>query len=201
MSKARPFRFAVICPGTTTPDALRFTELARRAEGAGYSTLYVPDHFVEHPLAPMYRFGAAVEIERARSDYQLALAEAMLEDRRVLDAEATLRELLTRAESDGAVNEVRRECWSAKDGMKRQRSTTTAPSTGAGRPTPSRTADERGSSSSTCWRGATITRSWSRSCWHSRTRHRIVSRCDVTPRRRAAGLPFPVHRGVAKGLR
>jgi probable F420-dependent oxidoreductase len=29
-----------------------FTELARKAEGLGYSTMFVPDHFVEHDLAP-----------------------------------------------------------------------------------------------------------------------------------------------------
>jgi probable F420-dependent oxidoreductase len=52
MPHDRRFRFAVICAGTTTPDAKSFTELAKRAEGSGFSTLYVPDHFIDHPIAP-----------------------------------------------------------------------------------------------------------------------------------------------------
>lgn len=33
-------------------DEASFSELVRRVEGHGYSTLFVPDHFVDHPLAP-----------------------------------------------------------------------------------------------------------------------------------------------------
>jgi probable F420-dependent oxidoreductase len=48
---ARPFRFGIICPKIGSGKEL--TELARKAEDLGYSTLYVPDHFVEdHDLAP-----------------------------------------------------------------------------------------------------------------------------------------------------
>src|SRR4051794_22732509 len=61
-AQARRFRFAVICPGTTIADANAFTELARRVEGAGYSTLYVPDHFVEHPLAPTVALAHAAAV-------------------------------------------------------------------------------------------------------------------------------------------
>jgi probable F420-dependent oxidoreductase len=47
----RPFRFGIICPKIGSGKEL--TELARKAEDLGYSTLYVPDHFVEdHDLAP-----------------------------------------------------------------------------------------------------------------------------------------------------
>ena len=49
-------------------------------------------------------FGAAVGIERSNVNYALALGEAMLQEGRTADAEATLRTLLERAENDGAVN-------------------------------------------------------------------------------------------------
>ena len=50
------------------------------------------------------RFGAAAAIERSNVNYALALGEAMLEEGKVAEAEATLRSLLERAENDGAVN-------------------------------------------------------------------------------------------------
>lgn len=50
------------------------------------------------------RFGAAVAIDRQNVDYALALGEAMLEEGRITEAEATLKALLDRAENDGAVN-------------------------------------------------------------------------------------------------
>ena len=46
----RPFRFGVIVHNTGS--AKEFTDLARRCEALGYSTLFVPDHFVDHELAP-----------------------------------------------------------------------------------------------------------------------------------------------------
>lgn len=46
----RPFRFGVMVRQAASGREL--SELARRAEGAGYSTLFVPDHFVDHELAP-----------------------------------------------------------------------------------------------------------------------------------------------------
>src|SRR6516165_7534564 len=48
----RRFRFALSCSGTGIENGEQFTELARKAEALGYSTLFVPDHFVDHPLAP-----------------------------------------------------------------------------------------------------------------------------------------------------
>ncbi|HEY5062924.1 MAG TPA: tetratricopeptide repeat protein, partial [Gemmatimonadaceae bacterium] len=50
------------------------------------------------------RFGAAVAIDRQNVNYSLALGEAMLEEGRTADAEATIKALLDRAENDGAVN-------------------------------------------------------------------------------------------------
>jgi probable F420-dependent oxidoreductase len=46
----RPFRFGVIVPRTGSGKEL--TELARKAEASGFSSLFVPDHFVDHELAP-----------------------------------------------------------------------------------------------------------------------------------------------------
>jgi probable F420-dependent oxidoreductase len=56
----RPFRFGVIVPKASS--AAEFTELARQAEALGYSTLFVPDHFVDHPLAPMPALAAAAAV-------------------------------------------------------------------------------------------------------------------------------------------
>jgi probable F420-dependent oxidoreductase len=47
---SRPFRFGVIVRNAAS--AKDFTEVARRTEALGYSTLFVPDHFVDHELAP-----------------------------------------------------------------------------------------------------------------------------------------------------
>jgi probable F420-dependent oxidoreductase len=52
MPHDRRFRFAISCVGSGVPSGAAFTELARKAEALGYSTLFVPDHFVEHPFAP-----------------------------------------------------------------------------------------------------------------------------------------------------
>ncbi|CAN5897355.1 hypothetical protein BH11GEM1_BH11GEM1_18580 [soil metagenome] len=50
------------------------------------------------------RFASAVAMERNNRDYVLAQAEAMLAGNRVEEARATLAGLLSRAETDGAVN-------------------------------------------------------------------------------------------------
>ncbi|HEX4352177.1 MAG TPA: tetratricopeptide repeat protein, partial [Polyangiales bacterium] len=57
-----------------------------------------------HPSDASVRFGTAVAIDRRNAGYALALAESMLEEGRTADAEATLKDLLDRAENDGAVN-------------------------------------------------------------------------------------------------
>jgi predicted Zn-dependent protease len=49
-------------------------------------------------------FEAAAAIDRGNVSYGLALGEALLEEGRISDAEATLKPLLDRAENDGAVN-------------------------------------------------------------------------------------------------
>jgi len=46
----RPFRFGVITAKCGSGREL--TEQARKAEALGYSTFFVPDHFVDHDLAP-----------------------------------------------------------------------------------------------------------------------------------------------------
>jgi len=46
----RKFRFAVIAPKSGSGKEL--TEQARKAEALGYSSFFVPDHFIEHDLAP-----------------------------------------------------------------------------------------------------------------------------------------------------
>jgi probable F420-dependent oxidoreductase len=56
----RPFRFGVIVPKASS--AAEFTEIARRAEALGFSTLFVPDHFVDHPLAPIPALAAAAAV-------------------------------------------------------------------------------------------------------------------------------------------
>ncbi len=47
----RKFRFGTICPSSPSGDEL--ISQARRIEDLGYSTYYVPDHFVDCPLAPI----------------------------------------------------------------------------------------------------------------------------------------------------
>jgi probable F420-dependent oxidoreductase len=42
--------------------ATDFREKARKAEALGYSTLFVPDHFVDHPLAPMPAMATAAAV-------------------------------------------------------------------------------------------------------------------------------------------
>jgi probable F420-dependent oxidoreductase len=42
--------------------AADFREKAREAEALGYSTLFVPDHFIDHPLAPMPAMAAAAAV-------------------------------------------------------------------------------------------------------------------------------------------
>jgi probable F420-dependent oxidoreductase len=51
MTHDRRFRFGVMCSHATS--AADFRNKARTAEALGYSTLFVPDHFIDHPLAPM----------------------------------------------------------------------------------------------------------------------------------------------------
>jgi probable F420-dependent oxidoreductase len=51
MPHDRKFRFGVMAPRAES--AGQYRENARKCESLGYSTLFVPDHFVDHPLAPM----------------------------------------------------------------------------------------------------------------------------------------------------
>src|SRR5690242_16691419 len=56
----RRFRFGVAC--SKGRSRKEFTELARKAEALGYSTLFVPDHFVEHDLAPTVALAHAAAV-------------------------------------------------------------------------------------------------------------------------------------------
>jgi probable F420-dependent oxidoreductase len=60
MPHDRKFRFGVMCSHATS--AAEFREKARMAEALGYSTLFVPDHFIDHPLAPMPAMATAAAV-------------------------------------------------------------------------------------------------------------------------------------------
>jgi len=59
MAHPRKFRFGVMAP--TADSGRAYREVARKAERLGYSTLYVPDHFVDHPLGPFPAMAMAAE--------------------------------------------------------------------------------------------------------------------------------------------
>lgn len=61
----------------------------------------------EHqPAVAEERFASAVSIDHSNVSYALALAQAKLDQGKTSEAEGTLRELVERAENDGAVNLV-----------------------------------------------------------------------------------------------
>jgi len=65
MTKSRPFRFGVQVSHAET--AAEWRDLARNMEGLGYSTLFMPDHFIETPFAPMVAISfAAAATEKLR---------------------------------------------------------------------------------------------------------------------------------------
>lgn len=55
----RPFRFGVQV--SDSPDGAAWREKARRVEGHGYSTFFMPDHFIDTRLAPMVGLAVAAE--------------------------------------------------------------------------------------------------------------------------------------------
>jgi probable F420-dependent oxidoreductase len=55
----RKFRFGVMAPSAES--AKQYRETARKAEDLGYTTLYVPDHFVDHPFGPFPAMAMAAE--------------------------------------------------------------------------------------------------------------------------------------------
>jgi probable F420-dependent oxidoreductase len=59
MAHDRLFRFGVMAPKADSGRAYR--EVAQKAEDLGYSTLYVPDHFVDHPFGPFPAMAMAAE--------------------------------------------------------------------------------------------------------------------------------------------
>jgi probable F420-dependent oxidoreductase len=60
MAHDRRFRFGVMC--SHADSASDFQEKARKAEALGYSTLFVPDHFIDHELAPVPAMAAAAAV-------------------------------------------------------------------------------------------------------------------------------------------
>src|SRR6201746_283629 len=60
MPHARKFRFAVLLLDSTSGSDI--IKQARQIEALGYTTLYVPDHFVDHPLAPIPALAAAAAV-------------------------------------------------------------------------------------------------------------------------------------------
>jgi probable F420-dependent oxidoreductase len=60
MAHDRKFRFGVMCSHAAS--AADFREKVRKAEALGYSTLFVPDHFIDHPLAPMPAMATAAAV-------------------------------------------------------------------------------------------------------------------------------------------
>ena len=57
MPHDREFRFGTIAKNART--AREFAGFARHVEDLGYSTFFMPDHFVDHPLAPIPGIAAA----------------------------------------------------------------------------------------------------------------------------------------------
>jgi len=55
----RKFRFGVMA--LSADSAKQYREIARKAEDLGFSTLYVPDHFVDHPFGPFPAMAFAAE--------------------------------------------------------------------------------------------------------------------------------------------
>ncbi|MFL6240371.1 MAG: TIGR03621 family F420-dependent LLM class oxidoreductase [Actinomycetes bacterium] len=51
MNSAHKFRFGVIAKAARPADD--FAAYAKRIEDLGFSTMFIPDHFVDHPLAPI----------------------------------------------------------------------------------------------------------------------------------------------------
>src|ERR671919_2358851 len=65
MPHDRKFRFGVMASHAAS--AADYREQARTAEALGYSTWFVPDHFVDHPIAPMPAMAMVAEAtERLR---------------------------------------------------------------------------------------------------------------------------------------
>jgi probable F420-dependent oxidoreductase len=59
MPRDRKFRFGVMAPRAESAEQYRAN--ARKVEDLGFTTLFVPDHFIEHPLAPIPAMAMAAE--------------------------------------------------------------------------------------------------------------------------------------------
>ena len=63
MAQDRKLRFGIM--GLKADSAAEYRETARRAEDLGYSTLYVPDHFVDHPFGPFPAMAMVAEATKS----------------------------------------------------------------------------------------------------------------------------------------
>jgi probable F420-dependent oxidoreductase len=72
MAHDRKFRFAVQSGGAATCGA-EWREHARKVEALGYSTLYIPDHFIDTRFAPMVAIAFAAEATQTLRVGQLVL--------------------------------------------------------------------------------------------------------------------------------
>lgn len=59
----KPFRFGVQCGGDR--DRASLEQLAHKIEALGYSTFYVPDHFIDTQMAPIIAMAVAAEATKA----------------------------------------------------------------------------------------------------------------------------------------
>jgi tetratricopeptide (TPR) repeat protein len=88
---------------------LFLARIDRRESAAHAANLYADGIALlsqRRPSKAEEQFAVAVSIDRSNASYALALAEAKLEAGQTAEAEATLRDLLERAENDGAVSMV-----------------------------------------------------------------------------------------------
>jgi probable F420-dependent oxidoreductase len=88
----RKFRFGVMAPRAES--AKQYRDNARKVEDLGFSTLFVPDHFVEHPLAPIPATAMAAEATETLRVGSLVLANDYKHPV-VLAREAATLDLLT----------------------------------------------------------------------------------------------------------
>jgi len=88
----RKFRFGVMAPRAES--AKQYRENARKVEDMGFSTLFVPDHFVDHPLAPFPAMSLAAEATESLRVGSLVLANDYKHPV-VLAREAATLDLLT----------------------------------------------------------------------------------------------------------
>ena len=102
MGAGHAFRFGV--QASTARTGAEWAEQARKIEGLGYSTLFMPDHFVDTDLAPMVALPFAAAEFTVQPDEQLVLVTDGLTETRdragkMLGADGAM-ELIGKSSSD-----------------------------------------------------------------------------------------------------